>query len=270
VASAAKGLAAGFGVGLGAGTITGLATATRQAFAWADALQESAQRIGVNVEMLQRLQRAGQLTNVSQEQITNNLQQFARRLGDAASGTGQFAKVLQQNNIELRNQDGSLRSVSAVFDDFANRIAAAATEQEARSLAVAAFGRGGAAFVTTIREIQASPGEFDVLTREQIEKLAEYDDKITETSLKFEFEFKKRLVTIITEVERLSQALGLMEAPRIDELTSQLSTVESQLRAVQETANAGAQTFADALVRLLVTRIASVLSKTWSRSSSSV
>jgi hypothetical protein len=159
-------------------------------------------------------------------------------LGDAERGTGQFAKVLQGAGIELRNQDGSLRSVSALFDEYAARIANASTEQEALSLAVAGFGRSGAAFVTTIREMRAGLDKFDVLTKEQIATLGKYDDKITEVAATFELEFKKRLVTTIEEIERLGAVLdrvfgtSFAEAvPRTEILTRQLDALDNQLRA---------------------------------------
>ena len=51
------------------------------------------------VEQLQRLQRAGEQTDVTQEQIATNLQAFVRRLGDAAHGSGQFAEVLKRAGV---------------------------------------------------------------------------------------------------------------------------------------------------------------------------
>jgi hypothetical protein len=200
--AAIKGLAVGFG---SAFTVQGIVTATTATFAWADSLQEAAERVGATVEQMQRLQRAGELTNVSQEQITTNLEQFTRRLGDAARGTGQLGAVLQGLNIDLRNQDGSLRSTAEVFDDYAEAIVNAETEQEALSLGVAGFGRSGGVFVTTIRQMSEGMGEFSVLTKGQIELLGKYDDKITAVGQRFEFEFRKRLVTTIKEVEALGR-----------------------------------------------------------------
>jgi hypothetical protein len=62
-AAAVKGFAVGFVSIEGA---TRLATAARSTLAWADALQEASQRVGVTVEQLQKLQLAGERTNVSQ------------------------------------------------------------------------------------------------------------------------------------------------------------------------------------------------------------
>ena len=146
---------------------------------------------------MQRLQRAGELTNVSQEQITNNLEKFARGLGDAARGTGTLKKALADTGIEIRNQDGSLRSVSDVFDEYVNAIATAGSEQEALSLAIAGFGRSGAGFVTTIREMQSSVNEFNVLTIEQIDNLAKYDDELAKFAQESNYYFKAGLSTLI-------------------------------------------------------------------------
>ena len=68
-------------------------------------------------------------------------------------------------------------------------------------LAVAGFGRSGADFVTTLREMQGAQAEFNVLTERQIEALGRYDDKITEVSQRLNFEFKRALATTIAGME---------------------------------------------------------------------
>lgn len=68
--------AGALGVGL---SLSAFTSATKATFAWADALKEASERVGIGVEQMQRLQRAGELTNVSQEQITGNLHAPPRR-----------------------------------------------------------------------------------------------------------------------------------------------------------------------------------------------
>lgn len=197
-AGALKSFAVGLVGTLSVGTVANMA---KETFAWADALQELGDRVGFSVQKLQELQQAGDLTNVSQQQIITNLEQFGRRLGEAASGSGELAKVLEANNIALRNSDGSLRSVSEVFDQYVTLIANAETQQEALSLAVDGFGRSGAGFVTTIKEMNKNVGQFNVLTDEQVATLAKYDDKITKTTELLNFGFRAALAEIISSTE---------------------------------------------------------------------
>ena len=242
VTASLKSMAAGLA---GVLTVQTFTRATREAFAWADALQEASKRVGIGVEQMQRLQRAGELTNVSQEQITKNLEQFARGLGDAAKGTGTLKDALARTGIELRNSDGSLRSVSSVFDEYTSAIANAATEQEALTLSVDAFKRGGAGFVTTINEMNDGLTKFDVLTAQQVEKLGEYDDRLTTFAASFELEFKKRLVGSIAEGERLiaifDQLFGTNIAnaalvTSVDDLNTKLEESTNLLQRYQDVA----------------------------------
>ena len=197
-AASLKSFAAGF---IGVAAVQQLARATTATFAWADALKEASDRIGIGVEQMQRLQRAAALTNVSNEQVTSNLEKFARGLGDAAKGTGTLNAALKSTGISLREQDGSLRSVNEVFDEYATAIADAGTEQEALSLAVAAFGRGGAGFVTTIIQMQEEIDEFSVLTERQIEILARYDDTIITVSERLRYYFTVALAESMSALE---------------------------------------------------------------------
>ena len=139
--------------------------------------------------------------------------------------------MLKRAGVELRNQDGSLRSVNEVFDEYTAAIANASSEQEALSLAVAGFGKSGATFVTTLREMQAGVNEFNVLTGEQVENLAKYDAALTEFAQRANYYLK----------------LGLSELLDLQEL--RVKTIKTIIQSVLGTVDALADTdFAEAVL----------------------
>ena len=242
VATSVKAFAAGF---IGIGAVQQLTRATTATFAWANALKDASDRIGIGVEQMQRLQRAAALTNVSNEQVTKNLEIFARGLGNAAKGTGTLHTALKSTGISLREQDGALRSVNEVFDEYAAAIAGAGTEQEALALAVAAFGRGGAGFVTTIKQMSEGMEEWTTLTKEQVAQLGKYDNVIAEFGEEFTLEFRRRLAGSIAEGERLIAIFDRLFGTNIanaalvksvDELNTKLEESTNLLQRYQDAA----------------------------------
>jgi ribosomal protein L12E/L44/L45/RPP1/RPP2 len=73
-----------------AATAAGVALgyAVKHAIDHADALNKSAQKAGVTVEALSRLEYAAKLSDVSLEGLTGGLQKLSKSMADAASGKG--------------------------------------------------------------------------------------------------------------------------------------------------------------------------------------
>jgi hypothetical protein len=132
-------------------TAVAYAGLTRAAIKSADHLAKTADKIGVTVEGLQELRFAADRAGVDVRKFDMGLQRFARRLGEAQQGTGILQKELQTLGIQLRNNDGSLRTTEAVLGDYADAIKAAQTPQEQLRLAFKAFDSEGAALVNMLK-----------------------------------------------------------------------------------------------------------------------
>lgn len=122
--------------------VAGLVSMAKQAINAADSLGETAQAIGINVEKLQELRFVADRVGVSTEQLDGALGKFAKGIGEAAAGTGALKSITDQYNIALRNSDGSIRSVSDLFGDFADLIKGTRDQSEQLRITTTAFGRG--------------------------------------------------------------------------------------------------------------------------------
>ena len=171
VAASLKNMAAGL-VGIAAVQTLTRATTARHSHGLMPC-KEASKRVGIGVEQMQRLQRAGELTNVSHEQITGNLEKFARGLGDAAKGTGTLKDCSEAHGYRTTRCGWQPADpYCGVSMNMLQLSQMPASEQEALSLAVAGFGRSGAGFVTTLEEMQAGLNKFDVLTENKSRSLA--------------------------------------------------------------------------------------------------
>ncbi|MBI2818121.1 MAG: hypothetical protein HYX72_14395 [Acidobacteria bacterium] len=82
---------------------------------------KTAERIGLSVEELSGLRHAAQLSGIDLHQLTNVVGQLSRNMLNSAQGATQQSKALRMLGIEVKNQDGTLRSAMAVLEDIADR-----------------------------------------------------------------------------------------------------------------------------------------------------
>ena len=136
------------GVALGGG----FALAGREALNFGDNLDNVSKRLGVGVEFLQEWRFAAEKVGVGSRQADIGLQRFSRRVAEARAGSGELVKTIEALGIELRNADGSARSIEAVMGDYADAIEKAETQQERLRLAFKAFDSEGAGLVSVLRD----------------------------------------------------------------------------------------------------------------------
>ena len=108
------------GAHIGAATVGGLGALIDRSISAADAIGETASKIGVGAEALQELRHAASLAGVEQQTLDMALQRFVRRVAEAANGTGEAKDALAQMGIALRDQGGNLRRSEDLIGDVAD------------------------------------------------------------------------------------------------------------------------------------------------------
>jgi hypothetical protein len=138
-----------FGVAFSSRALVGFVKDTLDAAA---AISDTAKRIGVTTDQLQELRVAGEHARVSFSDVDQALEHFAKSIGDAAAGSGEFLPVLEAHGIALRDVNGALRPVNDLLNDYADVLKNAGSEQERLSLASRAFGEGNVRFAAAVRD----------------------------------------------------------------------------------------------------------------------
>ena len=131
-------------------SVRSLTNATKEAVAFGDAIAKTADKVGVSVTELQELRFAAQQSGVDVRQLDMGIQRFARRMGEAAQGTGELLKTTQALGIEFKNADGTNKSTVELLEQYAEAVGKAETQQEKLRLAFKAFDSEGAALVNLI------------------------------------------------------------------------------------------------------------------------
>lgn len=148
---------AGIGFGLAAAR---LGRFTREQLESAEALQQTADRLGLGTEKLQEYRFAAEQVRVDQNTLELGLQRFNRRVGEAAAGTGELKQVLDDYDIAVRDSNGNIRDQDEILADLADRVANAESAQQQLRIAFKAFDSEGAALVNLLR--QGSEGMADL------------------------------------------------------------------------------------------------------------
>jgi len=140
------------GARAGAATVGGLAALVDRSLSAADAIGETASKIGIGVEALQELRFAASLAGVEQQTLDMALQRFVRRVAEAANGTGEAKDALAQMGIELRDQSGNLRRSEDLLGEVADAFTSIEDPAERVRLAFKLFDSEGVALVNLLQD----------------------------------------------------------------------------------------------------------------------
>mgnify|MGYP003115290168 FL=1 len=94
---------------------------------------------------------AADQTGIAQNTLDMALQRFIRRVGEAQNGTGEAKAALEELGIQLKNNDGTLRSTEEVLFDVADGIKNTEDASTRLRLAFKFFDSEGAALVNTLK-----------------------------------------------------------------------------------------------------------------------
>lgn len=121
-----------------------IGAAIRGAVNHADALSKAAQKAGVAVQALSRLEYAAKLSDVSLESLTGGLQKLGKSMADAvAAPTSAAATAFKSLGIEITNANGTLRNSDVVLAEIAGKFARLEDGSTKTALAMQMFGKSG-------------------------------------------------------------------------------------------------------------------------------
>ena len=152
--SSVSGLSAGVGglvATLGIGALVGtLTAATRAVFQFGQEvadlrndISDASTRSGIAADTLQGLRLAAEGSGLSFSSLTSGLDQFGRRLSDAARGGNATADAFEKLKVEVTDGQGGLRSADEVLGELLAKLNQMPNDGERSALAVETLGRSG-------------------------------------------------------------------------------------------------------------------------------
>ncbi|MER9702662.1 hypothetical protein NKJ10_00170 [Mesorhizobium sp. M0204] len=152
-----KGGVAGMFTGVGAAATAALApialfNKALETIDIASHLVDTADRIGLSTTALQELGFGFAQAGVEQAEFETGMEQFSKRIGEAATKGGRLADILKANGIAIRDSNGQIRSSEQLLGSYAELIRNATSDQEKMLLVTEAFGRGGGAMLVGLND----------------------------------------------------------------------------------------------------------------------
>lgn len=197
---AAKAFAAAFVVG----AVKEFTSSVERAVSDASKLQKIADKVSVDSESWQQLVFGLGQAGVAASDMERNFEQFAKRIGEAADGTGKLRKILQDGGVQLRDQNGAMRDQVSLLLDIADLVKNAASDQERMTIATEAFGRSGSDMVLAlrggadgVRELMARTIRAGgVIETELLRRAEGLDDTLDEASRTVETHLRRALLNL--------------------------------------------------------------------------
>ena len=194
---------------MSAAAVAGLSAIYLSTAKTADELGKFSDQIGEAPEKIRGLQRAAELTGVSNEKLNKSLEKMAKTVGEARAGLGAAVPYLDQMGLSSA-QFFNLRPGDQ-FAEIADKINALGTQQEKAAAASAIFGRDGGKLLNTLalgkEGLEASTEEVIAyglaLSRVDIAKIEAANDawlRASEVTQSFSNQFTAELAPVVEAV----------------------------------------------------------------------
>lgn len=167
-------------------------------------IAETAQKIGISAEDLQKFRYALEQNAGSAEAADKGLQRFARNVSEAVRGLGELAPILQANGIAIA--EFAKLPLTEQVKVYADLVKNAKNEQDQLNLAFKGFGREGAdAWSLILQQGRAGVEEFG---QQAVNAGAVLDEQFTQRAREIADEFKKlsRVITVELQAAVLTAA----------------------------------------------------------------
>lgn len=222
---------------LAAASVERLSRAVGQTIEASSRLAKDADTVGLLTDEFQRLQFGFELAGVSADAFTTGMQRFGRGVGEAADGVGELGRILDANNISLRNADGTFKSQSRLLREYAELIRNAETEAQQLYLAQTAFGRGGADFQLALRNgaqgVRDLASEADraggVLDENLLRRAEEIDDRWARLARTFSVTVRGAILSVADALTEAEEGAGEMLRSSLAGFQSQAQGLERDL-----------------------------------------
>ena len=162
-----------------------LASASREAAAFADEVLTLSAKTNISTDALQGYMYASELVDVSVETITKSMQRNIRSMGSAADGTKQYVNAYKQLGVAVQDTDGNLRDSQDVFWELIDALGQMSNETERDEIAMTLLGKSaqdlnplieaGADRMRELAEEAASVGY--IMSGETLQALGALDDQ---------------------------------------------------------------------------------------------
>lgn len=183
----------------------------------ADELGKTAQKVGVTVEALSRLEYAAKLSDIGIEGLSTGLGKLSQNMLSVANGAGgTVATAFAALGVKVKQADGTLRSSVDVLGDIADRFAGMEDGATKTALAIQVFGKSGKDLIPLLNA--GSAGLADMATEadrlgvtisgKTAKSAEEFNDNLTRLGAVFEGLVNKITEEALPSLVKLSETIA--------------------------------------------------------------
>ena len=205
------------GVGIAAlGAAAGLAVLVKKSFEYIDTLGKTSARTGITTDTLQAFQLAAIESGSTIEQTQKGLEKFSRSIGDAGRGLKTQQDIFKDLGVEIKNNDGSLKSYEQVLFDVAEGLGTLGSASERATALANLFGRSGLQFTETFRDgakgleavIQRSRDLGIILSTKTIRNVEQFNDSMAVVKLQLAAVKNEVFAAFVPALQAISEKLS--------------------------------------------------------------
>lgn len=240
--SSSKRVATGMAVAFAGISLSVLTSQIQKVVAETSEIGKIADQVGVTTRAIQEYRYVTSLSGLATDAADKSLQEFNKRIGEAATGTGNLRLILEANGIALKNSQGSLRDTNDLLADYADLIANSNSQQAKSYLANEAFGRSGKRMINVL---QAGSVAFNAQIKEArelgiaidddlIRKAEELDDRWNALTTNMSTKWRSTVLSVVDGADYIIDAFSRIENRREDTLSKSASLLRREIKAAEE------------------------------------
>jgi hypothetical protein len=204
-----------------------LGYAVKGAIDHADALGKAAQKAGVAVEALSRLEYAAKLSDVSLEGLTGGLQKLSKTMVEAAQdGGSKAASAFAALGISVKDSAGNLRDADEAFVDIADKFSKVEDGAAKTAISMALLGKSGAELIPLLNA-----------GRDGLKQMADESDRLGATidgkTARGAEKFNDTLTTVQATLQGVVNKVMAAALPALQRLADLLASPEFASAATQ-------------------------------------
>jgi hypothetical protein len=115
-------------------------------------INDTAEKLGVGTDELQKFQYAAGLSGVSAEGAGKALQLLNKNMGEAIGGNKEAVETFAKLKIELKDGQGNVRELGDTLPELADAFSEMGSDQERTAAAMKIFGRSGAELLPLLKK----------------------------------------------------------------------------------------------------------------------
>lgn len=209
----------------------GLAVLIKRAVEMADSIGDAAAGMGLSTDALQEYRFAAEQAGVQTQVLDGAIESFAKRVGEARSGTGELFTFLQKFDAALLQQIVHARDNDEALRILMRNLSGVENAADKAALSAAAFGsQAGAGMVRVAGD---AADELDrmrqkahelgaVMSSELIERAQQADDQFTLLARVFDTQLNSAILTLLPTVIKLTEEI-IKALPSVAEFVERIA-----------------------------------------------